>query len=205
MGITEQSSPMWLFNCLDSELGDAVLQANPGTDPRDMTEADMTLSIKQLAVKKESKLVHRIKFARAAQPPGIPIRNYLATLKGLARQYEYFTQCVNCQTVVDFSLEVIQDQLIRSLNDKDIVSDLLGDVKVDRTLAEVVEYVARKEQGKVSVEQSVDDPSSLHQTQVSTVTDTGCQSTAIYPATAPHTNFLTCSRHSRKSKFGIQH
>ena len=28
MGITEQSSPMWLFNCLDSEL-----QANPGTDP----------------------------------------------------------------------------------------------------------------------------------------------------------------------------
>ena len=46
MGITEQSSPMWLFNCLDSELGDAVLQANPGTDPRDMTEADMTLSIK---------------------------------------------------------------------------------------------------------------------------------------------------------------
>ena len=114
MGITEQSSPMWLFNCLDSELGDAVLQ---GTDPRDMTEGDMTMSIKQLVVKKESKLVHRIKFARAAQPPGVPIRNYLAILKGLARQCEYSTQCVNCQTMVDFSLEVIQDQLIRGLND----------------------------------------------------------------------------------------
>ena len=116
--------------------------------------------LKQLAVKKESKLVHRIKFARAAQPPGVPIRNYLATLKGLARQCEYSTQCVNCQTVVDFSLEVIQDQLIRGLNDTDIMSYLLGDVKVDRTLAEVVEYVARKEQAKgergtVSVEQTV--------------------------------------------------
>ena len=54
---------------------------------------------------------------------------------------------------------MIQDQLISSLNDEDIVSDSLGDVKVDRTLAEVVEYVARKEQaigecGTVSVEQA---------------------------------------------------
>ena len=84
MGITEQSSPMWLFNCLDSELGDKVLLANPGTDHRDMTEADMTLSIKQLAVKKEGKMVHRIKFASAAEPPGVPVRKPLATLKGLA-------------------------------------------------------------------------------------------------------------------------
>ena len=49
---------------------------------------------------------------------------------------------------VDFSLDVIQDQLIRGFNDTDIVSDLLGDMKVDRTLEEVVEYVARKEQAK---------------------------------------------------------
>ena len=37
--------------------------------------------------------------------------------------------------------------------------------------------------------QPVDDPRSLHQTQVSTVTDTGCQSTAIYPAFAYRAGF----------------
>ena len=41
--------------------------------------------------------------------------------------------------MVDFSLDVIQDQLIRGLNNTDIVSDLLGYVKVDKILYEVVE------------------------------------------------------------------
>ena len=159
MNITAGSS-MWLFNCLDGELGDAVLQANIGTLPKDMSEQDLLKSIKTLAVKKESKLVHRIKLGRASQPSGVPIRNHLATLKGLARQCEYTIKCTNCNTMVDFSQEVIQDQLIRGLNDPDIVSDLLGDVTVNRTLEEVIEFVGRKEQAKaesstVSVEQTV--------------------------------------------------
>ena len=56
--------------------------------------------------------------------------------------------------MVDFSQEVIQDQLIKDLSDTDIVSDLLEDVKLDRTLDEVVEFVARKEQAK-SVQSTV--------------------------------------------------
>ena len=49
----------------------------------------------------------------------------------------------------DFSREVIQDQTIRGLNDPDIVSELLGDVTVNRTLEEVMEFIARKEQAKI--------------------------------------------------------
>merc|ERR1711891_2551 len=69
-------------------------------------------------------------------------------------------QCTHCNTLVDFSREVIQDQIIRGLNDSDIVSELLGDITVNRTLEEVIEFVARKEQAKlesstVSVEQLV--------------------------------------------------
>ena len=53
---------MWLFNCLDEELGDPVLlQANTNPAPKDMSKQALLLSIKSLAVKKESKLVHRIK------------------------------------------------------------------------------------------------------------------------------------------------
>ena len=75
MNITTGIS-MWLFNCLDEELGDAVLQANTNPAPKDMSEHTLLLSIKALAVRKESKLVHRIKLGRASQPSGVPIRNH---------------------------------------------------------------------------------------------------------------------------------
>ena len=106
MNITTGTS-MWLFNCLDEELGDAVLQANTNPAPKDMSEQTLLLSIKALAVKKESKLVHRIKLGRAAQPSGVPIRNHLATLKGMARQCEYTIQCTHCNTLVDFSTKTL--------------------------------------------------------------------------------------------------
>ena len=64
MNITTDTS-MWLFNCLDEELGDAVLKANTNPAPKDMSEQNLLLSIKALAVKKESKLIHRIKLGRA--------------------------------------------------------------------------------------------------------------------------------------------
>ena len=102
MNITTGTS-MWLFNCLDEELGDAVLKGNTNPAPKDMSEQTLLLSIKALAVKKESKLVHRIKLGRASQPSGVPIRNHLATLKGMARQCEYTIKCTQCDTLVDFS------------------------------------------------------------------------------------------------------
>jgi len=142
---------MWLFNFLDEELGDAVLQANTNSAPKDMSEHTLLLSIKALAVKNESKLVHRIKLGRAFQPSGVPIRNHLSTLKGMDRQCEYAIQCTHCNTLVDFSREVIQDQIIGGLNDLDIVSELLGDVTVNRTLEEVIEFI-RYENGYQSIE-----------------------------------------------------
>ena len=53
---------------------------------------------------------------------------------------------------------IFKSSMIRGLNDPEIVSELLGDSKVDMSLKEVVEFVARKEQAKtergtVSVEQ----------------------------------------------------
>ena len=71
MGITTGVS-MWLFNCLDEELGDAVLQANTNPAPKDMSEQAHLLSIMSLAVKKESKLVQRIKLGRTSSPLGYP-------------------------------------------------------------------------------------------------------------------------------------
>ena len=142
---------MWFFNCLDKDLGDEVLKANPGTLPQDMTEPNLIACTKKLAVKVESKLIHRIKMGRAVQPPGTGINNFLATLKGMARQCDFTVTCSasGCENKTDYSEEVIGDQLLRGLDDQDILSDLLRDDKTDRTLHEMVEFIARNEQAKL--------------------------------------------------------
>ena len=147
MGIDGGSAPSYFFSCLDKDLGDAVLKANPGTDPQSMSEVDLTASAKKLAVKVESKLVHRIRMGKAFQQPGEGVENYVARLKGLARLCEYTVQCRH-DAVTDYSEEVISDQLVRGLADEDILGDLIGDEKTNRTLQEMVQFIARKEQAK---------------------------------------------------------
>ena len=64
MGIDGATASSWLFTCLDKDLEDAVLKANPGTEPQNMSEADLTTSAKKLGVKVESKLVLRIRMGK---------------------------------------------------------------------------------------------------------------------------------------------
>lgn len=47
---------------------------------------------------------------------------------------------------MDYSEEVILDQMERGLADKEILADLLGESRTDMSLLEVVDYIARKEQ-----------------------------------------------------------
>ena len=148
MRIQDDQSSVYLFNCLDRDLRDDILRANPSTQIGEMSEADLTAAVKTLAVKVESKLVHRIRMGQATQPPGHSIRNFHATLKGQAKLCQLKVNCPTCQTVIDYSDEVFHDQLVRGSRDKEILADLLCETKTDLTLPEVVAYIARKEQAK---------------------------------------------------------
>ena len=86
---------------------------------------------------------------QATQPPGSSIKNFQATLKGQSKLCQFKVKCPTCQVDIDYSEEVILDQLIRGIGDKEILADLLGDTKTDRSLAEVVAFIARKEQAKL--------------------------------------------------------
>ena len=132
----------------------------------------------------ESKLVHRIRMGQSTQSPGQSIRNFHATLKGQAKLCQFRVSCPDCNTVVDYSEEVILDQLVRGIGDKEILSDLLGEVKSDMTLQEVVDYIARKEQAKteqgtVSCEQT----NSVLQSPVRDSTCWACQGKSHGPNT----------------------
>ena len=116
-----------------------------------MSETDLMSAIKKLAVKQESQLAHRIKMGRSIQAPGIGVRTFYAQLKGMAAPCDYRVH-YKCKCGVDkdidYSDKVIQDQLVRGIADQEILADLLGDEKTDRTTEEIVEYIARKEQAK---------------------------------------------------------
>ena len=155
MNITGNAISAHLFGCLDEELKRDLQKAHQGVAAATMSEADLLQAIKRLAVKEESKLTHRIKMGRATQQPGASIRTFHAHLKGLAAPCEYQTShTCGCGKTndIDYSDNVIQDQLVRGIADQEILADLLGDEKSDRTTKEIVEFIARKEQAKIERE-----------------------------------------------------
>jgi hypothetical protein len=140
-----------LFYCCDSDLRTDLMR-DIRQNVTDMTEQELLNSIKRLAVRDESTLVHRIRLSRMTQTPGTSIRTFLAGLRGQAALCGYTAVCKepNCTHTFDYSDEIIKDHLIRGIADPEILSDLLGDPKTDRTLEETVCFIAQKEQGKVT-------------------------------------------------------
>ena len=106
---------------------------------------------RKLAVKQESKLAHRIKMGKAIQTPEVSIRTFHAQLKGLAMACDY-TITSRCQcdrtNTIDYTDHMIQDQFMPGITDPEILADLLGDEKTNRSTIEIVEYITVKEQAK---------------------------------------------------------
>ena len=103
-------------------------------------------NIKRLAVKDESSLVHLIKLSKMTQSPGTGIRTFVASLWGQAALCQYVAPCTEpgCIHEFDFSEEIINDNLVRGIAEPEIMSDLLGDPKTDRTLEETVYFIVTR-------------------------------------------------------------
>ena len=138
-----------LFHCCDEDLMSDLmrdLQADVSTMP----ETDLLAAIQRLAVKEESTLVHRLRLGKMTQAPGTPIRTFLAALKGQAALCKYVAKCKepNCDHEYDYSSEIIRDNLIRGIADPEILSDVLGEPDKNKTLEQMADLIAQKEQGK---------------------------------------------------------
>ena len=151
MGITRSTNSAHLYGCLDEELKKDLQKSNQGVAAADMTEAALMEAIKRMAVKQESKLAHTIKMGKAVQSPRVSIRIFHAQLKGLATVcgYSITSQC-QCtrNNTINYADHMIQDQLVRGIADHEILADLLGDEKTDRSTTEIVDFIARKEQAE---------------------------------------------------------
>ena len=168
MAISNVMRATALFHCCDQDLMNDLMR-DLQEDVSKMAELDLLAAIKRLAVKEESTLVHRIRLSKLTQAPGTPIRTFLATLRGQASLCKYTAKCKqpNCDHTFDYSDEIIRDNLIRGIADPEIMSDLLGDPKTDRTLDETVAYIAQKEQGKATRVAVGDNMNTISQKNVS--------------------------------------
>ena len=140
-----------LFYCCTDDLRTDLLRDIRGDVAR-MAETDLMASIRRLSVKEEGTLVHRIRLGKMVQSPGMGIRSFLATLRGQAALCNYTATCseTGCTHSYDYSEDIIKDHLIRGLADPEILSDLVGDTKTDRSLEETVAFIAQKEQGRAT-------------------------------------------------------
>ena len=151
MNIAAHLTSTALFYCCHEDL-QADIMRDLQSDVATMPERELLAAIKRLAVKDESTLVHRITLSKMTQAPGTGIRTFLANLRGQAALCNYTATCKveNCDHTFDFSNEIIKDNLVRGIADPEILSDLLGDPKTDRSLEETVSFIAQKEQGKTT-------------------------------------------------------
>ena len=140
-----------LFYCCTEDLRTDLLRDIRGDVAR-MGETDLMASIRRLSVKEESILVHRIRLGKMVQSPGMGVRSFLAALRGQAALCNYTARCPEsgCTHSYDYSEDIIRDHLIRGLADPEILSDLVGDTKTDRSLGETVAFIAQKEQGRAT-------------------------------------------------------
>ena len=150
-GIPNPKLSTALFYCGSKDLRQDLMR-DLREDVATMSEEDLLAAMRRLAVKEESALVHRMKLGKMTQAPGTSIRTFLASLRGQAALCSYTVKCTeaDCAHTFDYSNEIIKDNLIRGIYDPEILSDLLGDTKTDRTLEEVVTFIAQKEQGKAT-------------------------------------------------------
>ena len=149
--LTKEQIPTALFYCCTEELRQDIMR-DTQTDISSMAEEVLLKEMKTLAVREESILVHRMKLCKMTQSPGMGVRTFAANLKGQAALCDYSVKCEKegCGTIVSYSREMIKDNLIRGLADPEILADLLGDNKINRTLEETINFVAQKEQGKAT-------------------------------------------------------
>ena len=153
--IAASQAPTALFYCCSEELRLDIMR-DIRLDVATMPEPELLNEIKRLAVKDESILVHRMRLGKMVQTPGMGIRTFLANLRGQAALCKFTVQCSEegCTHTFDYSKEIIKDNLVRGISDPDILADLLGDVKTDRTLGEIVSFIATKRAGKSNEKRS---------------------------------------------------
>ena len=122
------STKSHLESCLDTEVT-MILFGRLGQAGWDqLTEKTLLEEVKNVFVKKRNRMVNWLKLHNLLQGEDQPVQQYVAMLKSIARTCKYTVDCPgdNCDTRVNYSEEMVLDQLVRGLFDSEIQRKVLS-------------------------------------------------------------------------------
>ena len=138
-----------LLNCTDEALRKHV-SSTLGERIRNITEDDLLKVIEELAVERQSNLVHTVALMSASQERDEGVRQFVARLRGLAAvcNLTIETTCTCTATVSVSAVDKwILMLLVKNLNDSDTRQEVMSKV-TEMTLDETIAYVEAKETSK---------------------------------------------------------
>ena len=121
-----------------------------------LTEETLLQEVKNVFVKKRNRMVNRLKLHNLIQGDEQPVQQYVAVLKQIARTCQFSVECSreDCNTRVDYSQEMVLDQLVRGLQDSEIQRKVLACKEEDFNLDAVEKVVIAEESSKASQKES---------------------------------------------------
>ena len=91
-----------------------------------MYEADLLEEARKMVLKKRNKLVNRLKLNSLVQGGDESVTGFETRLKPLARTGRFKEKCGKCRTDVDYTDQMVLDNLIRGLADEEIKKKVLA-------------------------------------------------------------------------------
>ena len=119
-----------------------------------MTEDNLLEEARKMVLKKRNKLVNRLKLNSLVQGGDESITGFEIRLKPLARTGKFKEQCGTCHVNVDYTDQMVLDNVIRGLADEDIKKKVLAMPEENCTLELVLKFVQAEEIGKLSLSDS---------------------------------------------------
>ena len=113
-------------------------------------EKTLLKHLKALAVRDTNRLMNRSILWNMNQDHNEPVTAYISKLKGQAAICDYSLKCKDCDSVNDYSLDIVTDQIIRGLANIDIQQEVLASGKKLTEHEQIVNFVVGKEAGLCS-------------------------------------------------------
>ena len=139
-------------------LGDTVVSSVYGRLGHDkytgLSTGDLLKEARKLVVRSRNKLVHRLKLGSMVQGGDEPVAAFETRLKPVARTGKFQIKCLGCNQKVDYTDEMVVDNLIRGLADEEVKKKVLAAPEAECTLDKVLRLVEAEESGKYSLSDS---------------------------------------------------
>ena len=136
--------------CCSKELRKTLFDLVGSSTLKSLGETDLLEKIRSVAVIGKNKAVHRKEFYEVQQAPDEPVNRFVATLRSKAERCNFTHKCAKegCEQVNNYGEEMVKDQMICGLYDKDIQQEVLAKDKQLSTFDETYALIEAYELGK---------------------------------------------------------